>query len=143
HCPEFAFELLEAGYSLAALPRLARACRRLLADAIYERYAFFNAAGLLAARLCGVPLLLEVNDTVEVERERRGHALMLRGLARRLERHVYRGAAALFVVSGYLRDMLVQQGIPPEKIVVTPNAIDPRRFDPERAGGAAMREALG
>src|SRR5207244_9112144 len=138
-CPEFAFELLEAGYSLVALPRLARACRRHRAGAIYERYAFFNAAGLLAARLCGVPLLLEVNDSVDVERERRGHRLMLRGLARQIERRVFRGAEALFVVSGYLRDILVDQGIPPERIVVTPNAIDPRRFDPDRAGGAAVR----
>lgn len=142
-CPEPLFELMEIGYSLAAYPRLVRACKRAQADAIYERYAFFNAAGMLAARSRRIPLLLEVNDSVEVERERRGHSLMFRGVARRIEQSVFRSAAGLFVVSNYLRDLLVDRGIDASKIVVTPNAIDPVRFDPETAGAAAVRERLG
>jgi glycosyltransferase involved in cell wall biosynthesis len=143
HCPEFGFEVAEAVYSLVALPRLVRACRRLRPDAIYERYAFFNAAGLLAARACGVPLLLEVNDSVAVERERRGNRLVLGALARLIERRVFRGAGACFVVSNYLRDLLTAQGVASERILVTPNAIDPGRFDPARAAAVGLRARLG
>src|SRR4051794_15733650 len=121
HCPEALFELAEVAYGLAGAVRLARAGRRERADAIYERYAFFNAAGVLAARARHIPLLLEVNDTVAVERERHGNPLLLRGLAERIERHVFGGAAALFVVSEYLRDLLIERGVPADKIVVTPN----------------------
>ncbi len=142
-CPEALFELAEVGYGLAAFPRLSRTCRRAGADAVYERYAYFNLAGLLAARARRVPLLLEVNDTVEVERERHGHRLLLRGLARRMENRVFKGAAALFVVSTYLRELLIARGLPAGKIVVTPNAIDPRHFDPQRGAAAGIRERLG
>jgi glycosyltransferase involved in cell wall biosynthesis len=142
-CPGALFELLEVGYNLPAFLRLRRICRRERPAAIYERYAFFNAAGLLAARACGIPFLLEVNDTAEVERERRGHRLRLRGLARAIERRVFLGASGIFTVSGYLRDELVRRGIPAGRILVTPNAIDPARFDPGRARGASRRARLG
>src|SRR5215207_2125208 len=55
-CPGSLFELIEAGYSLAALPRLLAAGQRVRPHAIYERYAYFNAGGLLAARTLNVPL---------------------------------------------------------------------------------------
>jgi glycosyltransferase involved in cell wall biosynthesis len=142
-CPGALFELAEAAYSLVGAARLIRACRRERPAAIYERYAFFNAAGLLAARACRLPLLLEVNDTVAVERQRRGHGLLLKGLASRLESRVFRGAAACFPVSGYLRDLVAARGVPAERIHVTPNAIDPARFDPGRTDGAAVRRRLG
>src|SRR5581483_5714083 len=93
-CPEALFELAEFGYGLFGGVRLARACRREGADAVYDRYAFFTAAGLLASRWRRIPLLLEVNDTVAVERERHGKPLLLRGLAERIERRVFRHAAA-------------------------------------------------
>ena len=39
-------------------------------DLIYERYALFNFAGVLAARLCRIPIVLEVNSPLALENQR-------------------------------------------------------------------------
>ncbi|MGV3721193.1 MAG: glycosyltransferase, partial [Actinomycetota bacterium] len=56
--PQLLFEFLEVGYNLVALPRLLGRCRGPKPALIYERYALYNAAGVLAGRLAGVPVVL-------------------------------------------------------------------------------------
>jgi glycosyltransferase involved in cell wall biosynthesis len=141
-CPQALFELLEIGYNLSAFPRLWWRCRQQRPALIYERYALFNAAGVLAGRLTGTPIILEVNDTVDVERVRQGKKLRMRGLARRFERWIFRGATGLVCVSGFLRDQVAAAGVPPERIRVTPNAVDLVEFDLSRAEAARVRERL-
>lgn len=141
--PQTLFELLEIGYNLAAVPRLVRRVRELRPDFLYERYALYNAAGVLAARLTGTPLVLEINETVDVDRERQGKRLTMSGLARWFERRIFRGAAGIVAVSGYLRAQAVARGVAPERVQVTPNAVDPAWFDPARFSGRKIREKLG
>lgn len=141
--PQLLFECMEIGYNVPALPRLLRRCRQSKPALIYERYALYNMAGVLAGRLAGIPVVLEVNDTASVDRTRQGKSLRMPWLARRFERRIFNLATGLIVVSGYLRDQLVESGLPPEKVRVTPNAVDETRFDPERVTGAALRETYG
>jgi glycosyltransferase involved in cell wall biosynthesis len=137
--PQLCFELLEVSYNLAAVPRLVKRIRKYRPDFIYERYALYNAAGLLAGRLTRTPLILEINETVDVDRERQGKQLVMRPLARWFERSIFRAAAGIAAVSGYLRDQAVAIGVEPERIHVTPNAVDPEWFDPERFAGDVVR----
>jgi glycosyltransferase involved in cell wall biosynthesis len=141
--PQLGFELLELGYNLAALPRLLARCRRDKPAFIYERYALYNAAGVLAGRLARIPVVLEVNDTAKVDRTRQGKKLVMPALAARVERFIFRQATGMTVVSGYLRDQLVEMGVPPERVLVTPNAVDAECFDPERRDGSTVRARLG
>jgi glycosyltransferase involved in cell wall biosynthesis len=142
--PQILFELMEIDYTAIALPRLLGRCRSgEKPELIYERYALFNAAGALAGELSGVPVVLEVNETAEVDRTRHGKSLKLKWLARWFERKIFRMARAIIVVSSYLKEELVRQGVPAEKILVIPNAVDPERFDPAKAHGAAIRERHG
>ncbi len=142
HAPQAAFELLEIGYNLAAVPRLWKRCGDDTA-LLYERYALYNAAGVLVGKLRGIPTVLELNDISSVDRTRQGKRLAMPWLAAWFERRILHAADGLVVVSGYLRDRLVEAGLPAEKIRVTPNAVERGRFDPEREDGRAVRERWG
>ncbi len=140
--PEFLFEIAEIAYNVPAFFRLRRALREHRAELLYERYAFFNVAGAWAARSLGIPLVLEVNYTsaTPLYRER---SRLLAPLARAAERRVFRAAARIAAVSGFLRDQVASFGIPSERILVLPNAADPERFHPDPVAGAEVRRRLG
>ena len=143
HAPQLLFEFLEIGYNAVAVARLWRRCRASSPALIYERYALYNAAAVLVGRLARTPVVLEVNETAGVDRLRHGKTLVMPGLARRFERLILRRASGIVVVSGYLRDQILALGIPSERVVVTPNAVDVGRFDPEKADSASIRARYG
>jgi glycosyltransferase involved in cell wall biosynthesis len=138
--PQWAFECMEMGYNLVAVPRLVKACRAFGPNLIYERYSLYNAAGVLAGAATGTPVILEVNDTAKVDRTRAGKGMAMPWAARWFERRIFRRAAGIVVVSGYLRDELIAGGIPAARIRVTPNAVDAAQFDPEREDGRRVRD---
>jgi glycosyltransferase involved in cell wall biosynthesis len=98
-------------------------------DAVYERYSLFNLAGLALARRLGVPHLLEVNAPLRHELARtRGVALD--AVARLIERRLFGTSDAVLTVSTALRHYALEQGAPPARTLVLPNAVDTRRFAP-------------
>lgn len=141
HVPEFFFEMMEIAYNIPAFVRVLRALQAPRADVLYERYAFFHIAGALAARAAGVPLVLEVNYAVSTPLFRR-RSRLLRPLVRAAERFVFHRARLIVAVSTVLRDTVVADGIPPERVLTLPNAADPERFRPE-ISGAAVRARHG
>jgi glycosyltransferase involved in cell wall biosynthesis len=143
HLPRFARELAEYAYTPVARPRLISAARQLSADFIYERYAFGNAAGLQAARRVGCPLVLEVNSPMVLELENT-RGLSFPGVARRMEAHVFKSADLVCVVTGVLRDMLVELGVDRERLLVTPNGVHLDQYPPDdESARTAARRALG
>lgn len=140
--PEFLFELLEIAYNVPAYFRLRRAIRERGASLLYERYAFFNVAGAWAARAAGIPFVLEANYVVETPLFR-ARSRLLRPLARAFERFVFRRADRIAAVSSPLQRQIVASGIPGDRVLLVPNAADPRRFVPRPDEGAAVRATLG
>lgn len=131
YLPELFFELLEMVYNLPAWRRLTQSCKQRSYQLLYERYAIFNWAGIRAARLHGVPVILEVNYTARTPLYRR-RSWMLEPWAWRLERYIFQEASGIVVVSSYLRKHLLKvYGISGDKVIVLPNAADPRRFSPD------------
>jgi glycosyltransferase involved in cell wall biosynthesis len=129
HCPELVFELLELAYNVPTAIALMRLTRR-PARLIFERYAIFAFAATCVARMRGVPLVMEVNATASTPILRRRSRLLL-PLARRVDRFIFRRATLLLPVSSYLREHLIRDlGVAPDRILVNPNAADPRAFDP-------------
>lgn len=118
--PQAVFELLELGYNLHALPRLLLALRRAPGAVLYERYAFFLCAGVLAARLLGRKVILEVNEVAGIPRAR---PQRLTGLCRSIERWVFSRADAVLPVSSFLAAGAIRQGARPEAVRVVPNAV--------------------
>jgi glycosyltransferase involved in cell wall biosynthesis len=145
--PELVFELAEIAYNAYSLPRIYRALRRRKPALYYERYSLFHFAGVLAARICGVPAFLEVNDSALIERSR---PLFFRRLAVWFEARILGSAQNVVTVSGAFRDCLAAHGTKlAARTIVTPNAIDPERFrcglDPNerRAVAHEVRARLG
>lgn len=98
----------------------------------YERFATMQRLGRVAQRR-GVPWILETQGPFFHEAANDRRSLALTGLARRRELDAYRRCDALVCVSTALRDLIVDlAGIDPAKVIVVPNGVDERAFDPSR-----------
>ena len=108
-------------------------------DFIYQRYARFSWAGVVAANRTKRPLFLEYNGS-EVWVGRYWDRVGRLELLERYERLNLDAAARIFVVSDVERRNLEARGVAAEKIVVNPNGVDVERFRPGVGGGEARRE---
>ena len=134
-------EIVQLGYNLVALPWLLWTILSWRPAFVYERHAIYNFAGVLAARLTGRPLILEVNSPLALEHAEDG-TLTAPGFAGRCERLVFRLASKILVVSGPLKRILAAEGVSAGKIVVMPNGVDLAAFG-EARDATALRERLG
>lgn len=123
HLPQLVYELAELAYSFVAYKRLARGIREFRPDGIYERYNLYLLAGIWAKKRFGLPLILEVNAPMAVERREYG-GLAWPKLADRMELYVWKNADLILPVTQVLADHMVSKGVDPGKIRVIPNAIN-------------------
>jgi glycosyltransferase involved in cell wall biosynthesis len=137
----FAYELAQLGYNLIGIPMLLARVLRMRADFIYERYALFNFAGVAAARLCRVPLVLEVNSPFALEQVRDRDIRSLR-FAAWTEALICNLATRVIVVSTPLARLMKAAGVASEKIEVMPNGVSLNDFRPG-AGSPDLRRRLG
>jgi colanic acid biosynthesis glycosyl transferase WcaI len=87
--------------------------------------------GLVAARRLGAPLVFDVRD-IWPEAIAASGRLRNRPLIRtleRIERALYRNAAAVTVVTDGKRERLLEKGVPADKLAVIPNGVDLGRFE--------------
>lgn len=110
-------------------------------DFIYQRYARFSWAGVVASVRTGRPLFLEYNGS-EVWVGKHWDRVGSLGLLERYERLNLQAAARIFVVSEVERRNLEARGVVREKIVLNPNAVDVETFRPG-VGGAEVRREIG
>ena len=110
-------------------------------DFIYQRYARFSWAGVVAANRTKRPLFLEYNGS-EVWVGRNWDRVGSLDLLERYERLNLDAAARIFVVSDVERRNLEARGVAAHKIVVNPNGVDVERFRPG-VGGVETRRELG
>jgi glycosyltransferase involved in cell wall biosynthesis len=137
-------ELAELVYNLPAYRRLASACREVRPDLIYERYNLFYLAGTWLAKRTGIPLFVEVNSPLALEREKHG-GLKLRGLARASEHFVWRRADMVLAVTEVLRGHVLAAGATPGRVRVVPNGVVLERFSatPAAARGVPVLGFVG
>jgi glycosyltransferase involved in cell wall biosynthesis len=110
-------------------------------DFIYQRYARFSWAGVVAALETRRPLFLEYNGSevwVGQHWDRVGRLELLE----RYERLNLQAAARIFVVSEVERRNLEKRGIDPLKILVSPNGVDAQVFHPGVGGDEVRSEHL-
>ena len=110
-------------------------------DFIYQRYARFSWAGVVASLQTKRPLFLEYNGS-EVWVGRHWDRVNRLDLLERYECLNLSAAMRIFVVSEVERNNLERAGVPAEKIVVNPNGVDVKVFRPN-VGGDAKRNELG
>ena len=145
-CPKMLQELAEIVYNLIAYIRLEFGFTRFRPDFIYERCNTFYIAGALLASRRKVPFYAEVNFPLADETARISGLKMVRA-ARAMERIVWRKANRILVVTAVLRDILIEQGAPPERIAVMPNGTEVERFlgvpEPPRTDDAVIIGFIG
>ena len=140
--PRVLVELAQLAYNVRSLWQLFVRLRRSRYDFIYERYALYNVAGLIAARMFGLVLILEVN-TPYARAWGKYYGLRFARLARALERYIFRQADAIITVTEAQRALLEEAGVAAERITVCHNAIDPQEFHPARNSAKSLRHTLG
>jgi glycosyltransferase involved in cell wall biosynthesis len=137
--PEWLFEVLECAYAVHCFFVLSRAIRKYRPHLIYDRYSLFNLGPAIVARRYGVDLVTEVNDATVIERSRE---LFFERLARRIERVILRRSTLIVTVSDRLKQLLIDSHDLADRVfAVTPNAVDPQRF--EIVDGSDARHRLG
>jgi glycosyltransferase involved in cell wall biosynthesis len=142
--PRIGFELLEIGYNAAGFLALWRLAKKHKPDFIYDRYITFNASAVLLGRCLRIPVILEVNAPLALERSQQpDEKLILRAPAHALERWICAHSHRTLVVSTPLKEYLVSIGVPPEKVSVVPNGVNLDRFATEIIPNPALRAKLG
>ena len=110
---------------------------------VYQRYSLNNYAGLRLARRLAVPLVLEYNGSEVWMARHWGQPLKHEALALRIELLNLTAADLVVVVSRAMRAELVARGVPGERVLVNPNAVDPERYHPTvDAAASRSRYAL-
>jgi glycosyltransferase involved in cell wall biosynthesis len=122
-------------FSRGALPLIEREPP----DFIYQRYARFSTAGVVASLRTNRPLFLEYNGS-EVWVGRHWDQVGMLDLLARYERLNLAAAARIFVVSEVERRNLERAGVAPQKIILNPNGVDTEVFRPGVGGDRVRRE---
>ncbi len=125
--PRPAYELAELAYSLIAYRRMAKDIRAFRPDGLYERYNLYLLAGVWAKKRFGLPLILEVNAPMAIERHQYG-GLSLPKLAHWVELYVWKNADVILPVTQVLADYMVVNGVDAGRIRVIPNAINEKHY---------------
>lgn len=101
---------------------LTRIIKSLNPQIIYERYSLYFRSGALLARKFNIPRIVEINSPLSVEQRSR---LRLPWLATCIENHIFRNVDFAIVVSNVIKNYLLNLGLPEERIIVQPIAVDP------------------
>ena len=139
------FHLFRETAALSLNFQFSAAARKLLAQKrprlLYQRHGRFVFAGAVLSRLMRAPLVLEYNASEDWMAKYWDPARFAPWL-KLCEKISIEAASLIVVVSNPLKKQLMEVGVPPERILVNPNAVDPERFHPE-CGGAKLRQELG
>ena len=114
---------------------LEKKAKEIQPDLIYERANYLQVSGVRTAERYGIPHVLEVNSPYVEERKLLAAKTVYEKNALQAEREQLVKTGIVAVVSTALKNYFVDKhGIDPEKIVVTPNAINERKVatDPDK-----------
>lgn len=124
------FGVGNAIYNLTSWPAFNRLIKKLKPDVIYHRYSLLSRVAIQLAKRYKIPLILEFNGSeVWVAKNWKIPLYSLKAVARN-ERYCLENAAVIVVVSQPIKNDLVKDGIPSQKILVNPNGADLDEYHP-------------
>ena len=128
----FNFSQLEE-YQSAAVRTLMKQASETKPQVLHSASNFVvGLAGAEAASRLGIPSIYEIRGFWHLTQatKRTGYeASDHYNLSEHLEFEAARNSDHVFTITNALRDILLENGIEPEKVSVLPNAVDPERFD--------------
>jgi glycosyltransferase involved in cell wall biosynthesis len=139
--PDFFHEIIEFCYSFFDFFKVVAAIIKHRPNCIYERYNIFFISGILAKKLFSLPLILEVNAPLFLERKI-NHGIGFEWLAKWSETFVWKNADYVLPVTAVLAETVLAAGVNPEQCVVIPNGINTKYFS-ENLNGTKIRTKWG
>ncbi|MDX2367609.1 MAG: glycosyltransferase family 4 protein [Colwellia sp.] len=140
HVPEFVFELFELAFNLIAVIRLRKTVKEKNITLVYERYSLFMFASVWWAKRHNLPIVLEINDSCQVQRVR---SLTFKKLAAKIEGWIFKNATGLVFISTRFKEVAEQAYGDIANSVVSPNGADLDKFIIDETSGLALRSKLG
>jgi len=140
HVPEFVFELFELAFNLIAVIRLRKNVKEKNITLIYERYSLFMFASVWWAKRHNIPIVLEINDSCQVQRVR---SLSFKKLAAKIEGWIFKNATGLVFISTRFKEVAEQAYGEIANSVVSPNGADLDKFIIDENSGLTLRSTLG
>jgi glycosyltransferase involved in cell wall biosynthesis len=112
---------------------------------IYQRYSQYNYSGAFLAAAWKLPFVLEYNGSEVWMARHWGKSFRFQRFAEDIEIANLKAADAVIVVSAPMKAELVGRGIEARKILVNPNGVDLKRFDPDavREKAETLKRTLG
>jgi len=101
---------------------------------IYQRYSIYNYSGVVLSQKFSIPLVIEYNGSEVWMAKHWGGKLKYQKMAEDIEMLNLNKARLIVVVSQPMKDELMKRGIFENKILVNPNGIDPKKFNPQISG---------
>ncbi len=134
-------DMLELFYNF----KIIKYCKNLKIDAIYQRYNGFSFCGAYIAKKKNIPFVLEFNssDVWKIKNWKNNDTFLKRifktiyykifklPIVSAIEKYNLSSAAHIIVVSEALKDILLKFGVDENKIIVNPNGIDERKYNPQ------------
>lgn len=139
YMPEFLFEAMELLYNIIALRQIRGEVNKQLPSIIYERYSLFMFSTVWYAKRKNIPLILEVNDSAQVERVRH---LLFKRLACKIEGWIFKNASGLVFISSYFQNLAQNKYSIIAPSVISPNAADTNVFNPKKYNHAYEKKQL-
>jgi len=121
--PGFVHELAEMLYSVPDYLKIRKLIKKNKPDCIYERYNLFFTSGIWASKRFGLPILVEVNAPLFMERSQ-NEGVSLRRLAQWSEDYVWNNANTVVPVTNVLGKMVQARGVDRDRVTVIPNGIN-------------------
>ncbi|CAD5375218.1 putative Glycosyltransferase WbuB [Rubrivivax sp. A210] len=138
--PQWLFGVFEVLYNLPLALRLLPKLLLRRPDLVYERYSLCTFVPALACRLLRIPHVLEVNDSVVIERSR---PLALARTSRWFERRIVDWTCVIVTISEQFRRQMVEGlGLDAQRVLVCPNAVSRPRFVERQRLAPEARQAL-
>jgi len=139
--PGFAHEFIEFCYSIYDFYKISQAIKQYKPDCIYERYNIFFISGILAKKIFSLPLILEINAPLFLERQK-NNGIQLKALASWSEKFAWKNADYVLPVTSVLAEMVIESGVNRSQCQVIPNGINIESFT-DQHDGSKLKNALG
>lgn len=127
--PKILFEIIQILYNVLYYIKVKKFIKQYKPDFIYERYALYSCAGVMAAKKLNIPLILEVN-TPYAHAWSKYYKLYFPALARYFENKILNAAQHVITVTQVQKDFLVEKYLDADDISVCHNAISVNEFNP-------------
>jgi len=137
--PPFIFEFIEIAYNLPGFLMLRKNIKAFKPDFIYDRYAHYSFAAILAGAFYKIPLILEVNSPYSIQK-RLWEKLYFPRMSQAVERRIFKTAPRIITVSTPLKNIVRNYGVGENKIMVLPNGTDLKKFNPAVDGSEIRKK---